>query len=551
MKNTFHLCTCLLLLSLFLVFYPLSGQICVPVLNGSAQGIFPETLPEVCLGAYYEETVSVRVPLDTLVSVGGNTVLATIDSLVLDNIVGIPPGLSYDCLTPFCQTMGGSSSCLLIYGTPSQVGSFPLDIYLTYYAKVGGASVSRADTLLAYYTVLVNNFQSSTSTVSAMCGNANGSASISISGTPPYTYLWNTGATTASVNNLSPGQYIIEASDANTCSIRDTLTVNNVGESPQILRNKVAWEGCEEDGAGVIELSINGGKPGYMYAWSHGPSSQDLTQLAAGRYTLTVSDADNCMTNETFTITAPSPLDLSTLIQTNVLCAGDNTGSVSTLISGGLAPYDISWNTTPPVSSSLLNNLEAGVYTLSVGDSLGCQKDLAITITEPPALASDILVDGETYAGAKDGSATVTSNGGTPPYTYMWSTGEVSPQLDSLENGTYVLTTTDANGCILLDSVFVGRWATGIEEELQAGFHSLTIFPNPNTGMFTLEAEISRWAELDIRVYDLSGKAILQENLSANKQFRQVIDLAKPQAGLYLIQVKTPEGVTHRKLWIQ
>jgi len=481
----------------------------------------------------------------------GDTVIAQIDSFVLEDMVGLPPGLNYTCQSSFCQIIGGNSSCVLINGTPIQMGTFPIHIYSTYYAKIGGVSLIRPDTLLAYYTISVTSLSSGATVNAATCERADGSISLAPIGTVPFTYLWNTGHRESAINDLLPDDYIVEVSDANACFIIDTIEVNNIGEVPEIVLEEIAWQGCSENGKGKIDLAINGGRPAYVYIWTHGDSIEDVRDLAPGPYTVLVTDADNCSATKDFMITPPPSLDLGILIQTNVLCAGEQTGSVSTLVSGGQQPYDLSWNTSPPSFSANLNSLASGVYTLTVVDSLACQKNLDISITEPAALMADIEEAGETATNARDGSIQVNISGGTAPYTYQWSNGETGPRIDSLKNGTYVLSTTDANGCERVDSVFLGQWAVGLEENFQAGIASFSLSPNPNDGRFLLEIEFMRTEKTTWQVLDLTGKIILTESFDSQQNYKELINLSSYSTGLYFLRVKTLSGVISQKFLIK
>lgn len=551
MKTRDSLLPSLLCLGLLLALSSLQGQICTPSFSGTAQGIFPETLSDICINALYDETISIRIPVDSMVIFQGDTVIAQIDSFVLEDMVGLPPGLNYTCQSSFCQIIGGNSSCVLIHGRPTQVGTFPIHIYSTYYAKIGGVSLIRPDTLIAYYTISVTSLSSGPTVSAATCERADGSISLSPIGTAPFTYFWNTGHRDSTIQNLLPNDYIVEVSDANACFIIDTIEVNNLGEVPEIIVEEIAWQGCSENGKGKIDLAINGGRPAYVYTWTHGDSIEDVRDLTPGPYTVLVTDADNCSATKDFMITSPPSLDLGILIQTNVLCAGEQTGSVSTLVSGGQQPYDLSWNTSPPSFSANLNSLAAGVYTLTVVDSLACQKDLDISITEPAPLMAEIEETGETATNARDGSIQVSISGGSAPYTYQWSNGETSPRIDSLKNDTYVLTTTDANGCERIDSVFLGQWAVGIEENREAGIASFSLSPNPNDGHLFLDVNFLRTEKVSWQIIDLAGRIVASKSYEARHKLKENIHLSSPGSGLYFLRLNTSSGVINQKFLIK
>lgn len=541
----------ILVLTFLLFCTTLHAQICVPDTAGNAQGIFPSTLPNVCLNESYQATITVRVPADTNIVVGGSTFFAIIDSQVIDSIKGLPPGITYSCQMSACVISGGSESCILVSGTASQAGTYPIDIISTIYGTVSGVPNALVDTQQAYYTIIVNTLTATTASTPADCDAMNGTASITPSGTAPYTYSWNNGGTTSTISNLATGQYTATVTDANACSITEMVSVGNTGAAPQITVDNVSWTGCAEDGSGQIDLTVSGGNPAYTYAWSSGQDTEDLSALPAGNYQLTVTDALGCVAMQSVELAAPATLTSQVLIQTNNLCSGENNGSISTTITGGVTPYMISWNTAPPVTVETINNLPAGQYTMRVEDAIGCVKLLNTTITEPPALGIVFEDSSETAAAAMDGSIEAVASGGTPPYTYSWSNGESTAFIDSLSSASYSLTITDANNCVFTDSVQLGQWAVGIENEFEAAISDLRISPNPSSGIFKLDLELSKRQELKLEVLDLQGKLLFAKSFPQSLLLQEEIKLDRLNSGLYFVRISSPLGSTSRKLMLR
>ena len=541
----------ILVFGLLLICTNLQAQICVPDTMGNAQGVFPAVLPDGCLNEAYQATVTIRVPADTNILVGGATFFAIIDSQVINDIQGLPPGITYSCQTSSCVILGGTESCILASGTPSQVGSYPIDIISTFYGTVSGVPNTLVDTQQAFYTIIINSLSATTASTPADCNVLNGTASVTPTGTAPYTYSWSNGETTASISNLASGQYSVTVTDANGCSITETVMVGNTGAAPMIALDNVGWTGCAEDGSGQINLTVTGGSPGYTYAWSSGQTTEDLSGLQAGNYQLTVTDALGCISTQSVDISAPPTLSSQVLIQTNNLCPGDNNGSISTTITGGVAPYLISWNTAPPVSEETINNLPAGEYTMMVTDDIGCVKLLNTTITEPPALGIQFKDSSETAVEAMDGSIEAVASGGTPPYTYAWSNGESMAFIDSLSTATYSLTITDANNCVFTDSVQLGQWAVGIENEFEAAISQLNISPNPSNGLFTLDLEVNKRQALKLEILNLQGKVLFAKSFPQSLKLREEIRLDRLSSGLYFVRISSPLGSTSRKLMLR
>lgn len=521
---------------------------CTPDSSITSTGIFPDTLVGTCAGIPYEEVINLVIPNDTIV--GGFP--ATIDSLVLDSVAGLPPGLNFFCLDGSCSIAGGSRSCVLVSGTPTTPGVYPIDLYITGHVVVFGAPIAQPDTLFAFYTLTVNpGLITSISITNAACGASDGSATAMPSGAAPYTYAWSTGETTASANGLAAGLYSVTITDANGCEVTESVEIQNIGNIPAISVSSSGWVGCSETGGGAIDLTISGGMAAYSYAWSSGETTEDLSGLAEGMYTVTVTDANNCTDTEVINITQPSVMDLAIDSQTDLLCAGANSGTITASLSGGQTPYTTSWDTNPVSTGLSIGNLAGGTYTLTVTDDLGCIKTAAATLTEPSPIVLSVADTSETAAGAMNGSATATVSGGTPPYTYSWDNGADSSRIDSLISGTYILTVTDANNCVVKDTVVVQQWAVGIEDELAAGINSLSIYPNPNQGQFSLDLSLQNPESVIISVFDLRGQKLFEEQTERGLQFEKLIQLNDAGKGMYVLQIQSPRGLAIRKFVIE
>ncbi|MEM8888869.1 MAG: T9SS type A sorting domain-containing protein [Bacteroidota bacterium] len=521
---------------------------CTPDSSISGTGIFPDTLVGTCAGLPYEQVIDLVIPRDTVVQ----TFPALIDSLVLDSVAGLPPGLNFFCLNGSCTIEGGSRSCVLVSGTPTTPGVYPIDLYITAHVVVFGAPVAQADTLFAFYTLTVNpGLTTSISTTDAACGASDGSATVTPSGTAPYTYLWSTGATTATVSGLAAGLYTVTTTDANSCELTESVEVQNSGSIPAISVTSAGWVGCSETGGGAIDLTISGGMAAYSYAWSSGQTTEDLSGLAEGMYTVTVTDANNCTDTEVINISQPSVMELAIASQTDLLCAGDNSGVITASLSGGQTPYTTSWDTNPASTGLSIGNLSGGTYTLTVTDDLGCMKTTAATLTEPSPIVVSVADTSETAAGAMNGSATATVSGGTAPYTYSWDNGSDSSRIDSLIAGTYILTVTDANNCVVMDTVEVQQWAVGIEDELAAGINALSIYPNPNQGQFSLDLSLQNPESVVISVFDLRGRKVFEEKTEKGLQFEKLIKINDGGKGMYVLQIQSPKGLAIRKFVIE
>ncbi|WP_276505100.1 SprB repeat-containing protein, partial [Terrimonas pollutisoli] len=211
---------------------------------------------------------------------------------------------------------------------------------------------------------------------------------------------------------------------------------------------------CFGNATGSVDLTVNGGTTPYTYVWSNGASTQDITALVAGIYSVTVTDANNCTATISVTITQPAAALALTSSKVDVLCFGNATGSVDLTVNGGTAPYTYVWSNG--ASTQDITALAAGTYTVTVTDNNNCTATTSITIGQPAAALalSEAHVNVLCFGNAT-GSVDLTVNGGTAPYTYVWSNGASTQDITALVAGTYSVTVTDANNCTATTSVTI------------------------------------------------------------------------------------------------
>lgn len=287
-------------------------------------------------------------------------------------------------------------------------------------------------------------------TTNVLCfGGNTGSINITpTGGTPGYTYLWSNGATTQDINGLSIGNYNVIVTDLNGCTnnlYSANITQPAAAISVTGVTNNVL---CNGGNNGSINITPAGGTAPYNYLWSNGATTQNINTLAAGTYNVTVTDANGC-TNNTYvaTITQPSLALTTTAYLTQVLCYGGNTGAVNIDPNGGTMPYTYLWNTGATTQD--ISGITAGNYNVTITDANGCNINYATTITQPSAALSVTGVVTNIFCfGGSTGSINITPSGGTPGYTYLWSNGATTQDINGLAMGTYGLTITDQNGCI-------------------------------------------------------------------------------------------------------
>ncbi|MBK9637909.1 MAG: tandem-95 repeat protein [Bacteroidetes bacterium] len=286
-----------------------------------------------------------------------------------------------------------------------------------------------------------------TSTVTpVLCGGDSiGAIDITISPIGTYSFTWSNGSTDEDVDSLTVGIYTLVILDSNGCVLTylDTVPGPLLPLSGTMISQDVL---CFGDDNGTIDIQISGGTSPYSYSWSNGSSDEDLDSLPAGIYTVMVMDSNACMYTLTDTIIAPSAALNIALTSTDIICAGDSTGTLIVLVNGGTPGYSYSWSNGSTTDS--LNGIQAGIYTVLVTDSNGCFLSLSDTIFElnSPIVLNSTVVDPNCFSGVY-GSIQTSIAGGVMPYSYLWNTGDTLTSLDSLPAGFYQLLITDSVGC--------------------------------------------------------------------------------------------------------
>ncbi|MEX0966558.1 MAG: T9SS type A sorting domain-containing protein [Bacteroidia bacterium] len=284
-------------------------------------------------------------------------------------------------------------------------------------------------------------------------GESNGMATASASGgTMPYEFSWSNGDMTATADSLPAGWHYVMVTDSNGCMVTDSVEITE----PAVLDLTHSSTNVSTNGGsdGSIDLTVTGGTSPYSYLWSNSATSQDISGLTAGQYCVVVTDDNGCIDSVCVIITEPAPgcpsLGLST-IDNDVLCNGGNTGSSTVSTSGGAAPFSYQWSNGD--TGTIADSLSAGAYTVIVTDSNGCADTATVNISEPTLLTMSVSGTDVLCNGDNTGSATTTPSGGTTPYAYNWSNGDMTATADSLAAGWHYVTVTDSNGCMVTDSV--------------------------------------------------------------------------------------------------
>jgi len=339
-------------------------------------------------------------------------------------------------------------------------------------------------------------------------GNTGGAYVIANGGTSPYSYLWNTGATTSSISGLTAHTYLVTITDSHSCT---AICTSSVTEPSAVSANCGGTAVTIHGGSnGTAYVTASGGTLPYTYHWFIGASTSSISGLSVGNYCVTVTDRSFCTSTCCFTVTQPTAVSAS-CGGTPVACHGGSTGSASVTATGGTSPYSYSWNTGD--TASVISNLVAGPYFVTVTDSQnststcifivlqpsaltssssagtiacngsstsitvtasggtapylgtgiftntagsyffivtdnnGCSSTTLITITEPSAITANCGGTAVTTNGGSNGTASVSAGGGSPGYTYLWTTGATTSSISGLIAGNYCVTIADILSC--------------------------------------------------------------------------------------------------------
>ena len=301
---------------------------------------------------------------------------------------------------------------------------------------------------------------------SITCDGSDGSINAFINGgVGYYNFDWSTGDSTSFISNLSEGNYSLTVSDSNNCiKTQDIFLSYPVQIEVVIEKEEVSCFGLSD---GSADLLIQSGSSPFEIIWSNGDTTNAIDNLSAGDYSVTVSDANNCIYFEEFLITEPDDLQIS-LLTTDISCFGTSDGSISAIITGGNgSPYEYLWSNN--ADSSQINNLNQGFYTLNVQDVNGCSKSALGVINEPEELTASAVISHIDCFGQNNGSIDLSVSGGTGQYTYLWNDNSSNQDLENIVSGFYSVIISDENGCDILygDSVFQPQDPLSINDQIE------------------------------------------------------------------------------------
>ena len=456
--------------------------------------------------------------------------------------------------------------CLNNNGTISVAPSGGFGPYTTYYFDLNGMPVNPdsvsagtylvnlVDSTLCEVTdtvvVIDNSFSIQTDFTSPLCfGDSSANASVTIfGGISPFTFSWsNSNSTSYIINDISTGIYSVQVTDSNNCSVSDTFYIDE--PLPLYLVDSLTNISCNGNSNGTINLNVSGGTIPYLFLWSTGDTTQNLSNIVSGEYIITITDSNNCVLIDSLTVNQPN--ELYAYFNLNyVSCYGLSDGNIDGTLIGGTPPFDYLWNTGQ--TNLDLFNIPSDMFIISILDSNNCFFTDTIVVFEPLELIADISFN--------SGNLLSIGVGGTIPYTYdifgpsgslFASTSNnmgVSFSINPTLPGDYTLVVTDANGCI--DSSIVTIIPSLISEFSYV--ENFNIYPNPSNDIFNISfnSEISQ--NFIISIYNILGEEIINkcittlvgDNLTS-------INLNSFGNSVYFLEFKTKNSLFREKIILE
>ena len=261
-------------------------------------------------------------------------------------------------------------------------------------------------------------------------------------GTANYNIIWSTGDTTETITGLAAGTYSVTITDATGCSVTDNFILSpNV---PAVLSYVSVDASCATDN-GSIDLTVINGNTPYSFAWSNGATTEDLTGLAPGNYTVTVTTSTGCQTMQDITIGATGGVTANA-VTTNISCNGEQDGTITLNITDGTASSFL-WSNGETTQN--ISGLAAGNYVVTITSASNCPTIVIAQVIEPSPLVvtTNVINANIDCSLLPTGHVSFDVSGGFSPYTYNWPNGGNASSYDNLAAGNYLVTITDNSGC--------------------------------------------------------------------------------------------------------
>lgn len=275
-------------------------------------------------------------------------------------------------------------------------------------------------------------------------GNAWATAS---GGVAPYSFQWNNGATSDSIDSLNAGTYVVTVTDDEGCKQIDSFSVTNT--APLVIDSIVTTDvPCYNDSSGSAIVNASGGTSPFSYIWNNGDTTQTIKDLPADTFSVTVTDVGGCSDADTIIIQEPPKLNASIDSSKDPSCYGSTDGMATVNVSGGSPPYTYQWDDSSSQTTPTASGLPDGEYTVTVTDDSGCVAIDTTVLVEPDSFTITLTTEQAISCyGAQDGVVSASVGGDTSKHSFTWA-NQNGPMATGLDAGKHTVTvTTDSSGC--------------------------------------------------------------------------------------------------------
>ncbi|MET0391615.1 MAG: choice-of-anchor L domain-containing protein [Chitinophagaceae bacterium] len=350
-------------------------------------------------------------------------------------------------------------------------------------------------------------------------------------GTVSCATTWSNNATGNTISTLTAGSYTATIK-CGGCT--NTYTYQITQPDAISITTQSLPISCFGQSNGSIQASVTGGTAPYSYSWSNGASSASLSNLNAGSYTLTVTDAKSCSkSGSPVVLAAPAEL-IATVTSQAASCKGNSDGTATAQVTGGTAPYTYVWSANNQTGSTA-TGLSKGIATVTVTDNRGCSVQGHTSVSELdkscnncPGFSATVRGVNTSCITGTDGSVYVTVNGGRAPYTFQWQNQSTTggSSLSGLSAGSYTVTVRDQDNCIYSGSAAVsaGTAICPVKCNLVVSLHAVS--PNCPAGTGSIQSTVTGG----------SGSYVYKWN--DNTDNNQPANLSSLKAGTYSLQVR-------------
>lgn len=375
---------------------------------------------------------------------------------------------------PFSVVWTNTTSSVNYSSNPALVSNGDYSVVIT---DAAGCQVRSAPSFSGS-NIYVTSFSNITFAINGTAANCtNGTASVSSisGGTAPYTYLWNNSASSPNISGLTQGGYNCIVTDAIGCQttnyyyVPQAVTIN--------YNNSTTNATCLQTNGSILSF-VSGGTLPYTFLWSNNATTQNISSLPGGLYTLQITDANGCTGFGSAYIGVSTPISVTYTASASSCTA--STGSATITATGGQAPYSVIWNTFPSTSTGIsISNKPVGNYSFKVTDANGCVQNGFVYIP-PVSTINATMNNGLATCPSTLASISVSVSGTNGPFTYLWNNAATTFSLNNVPIGSYNCVITDAVGCSVTKQGFV--WQIN---NVSVGFNS-----NPASCIFVNDGSI-------------------------------------------------------------